>query len=112
AFAAGVGAIGGLLGVIVGVANGNVPLAVAAFAVVLGSGMLPAVADWREATGVVEAIRRENHEQSAIATPERCVKPQISSREEAEAKIKAYYARVMNDPYTGSGRFQERVSAE
>jgi len=89
-----------------------VPLVVAAFAVILGSGILPAVADWHQANAAVEAVRRENHERAAIATPERCAEPMMSSREDAEAKIKAYYARVMNARYSGSARFQERVSAE
>ena len=110
--ASAVAAIGGLVGVGIGFATGSVPLVVAAYAVIFGAGLLPAVADWCRATAAVEAIRRENCEQATITTPERCVEPQISSREEAEARIKAHYARLMNEPYAGSGRFQDRVSAE
>lgn len=107
-----VAAIGGLVGLGIGIASGSVPIVVAASVVIFGAGLLPAVADWCQATAAVEAIRLENHQQAATATPERCVEPQMSSREDAEARIKAYYVRLMNEPYTGSGRFQERVSAD
>jgi hypothetical protein len=105
-------AVGGLAGMVAGMAAGNTWLAVAGFAVTMGANLIEPLADWWQTTAAVEAIRREHHEQEAIATPQRCVEPQLSSREEAEAKLKAYYARVINAAYTGSGQFRERVSAE
>jgi hypothetical protein len=110
AVATGVAAIGGMAGLFVGIAVGSVPLVVAAYAVIFGAGLLPAVADWCEANAAVEAIERRNKEQTAIDTPQRCVdRPALT---EARAIIKAKYAHLMNEPYSGSVRFQERVSAE
>lgn len=107
-----VAAICGLGGVGVGIATGSTLLLVAAYAVVFAAGLVPAVADWCEANAALEAIHRQNEEQSAIDTPQRCVETNIASREEAEAKIKAYYARLECEPDTGSGRFQELVSVQ
>jgi hypothetical protein len=110
--AAVVAAIGGLVGLGVGIATGSIPLVVAAYAVIFGAGLLPAVADWCKATAAVEAVRRKNHEQVRIGSPQRCVETDTPSLTEARAIIKAYYAHLMNDHYSGSGRFQERVSAQ
>jgi hypothetical protein len=105
-----VAAIGGLAGAGIGFATGNVPLVIASYAVTFGAYLLPAVADWCCATAAVEAARRQCQEQMAIDTPERCVETASPSREEALAKIRAYYAPL--ELQTGSGRFRERLSAE
>ena len=88
AIAVGLGAVCGLAGLIVGIATGSVPLLVASFAVILGAGLIPAVADWHGAKAAVEAIERRNEEQIAIDTPQRCV--DTPSLTEARARIKAY----------------------
>lgn len=107
-----IAALGGLAGVIGGLTMGSVPLVIGSCAVTFSAGLIPAVADWCQATAAVEASRRANHEQAAIATPERRVEPPMSSREETIAAIKAYYARLEGLPDSGSGRFQELVSVE
>ncbi len=67
-----VAAIGGLTGVIVGFASGTWPLVVDAYAVILGAGLVPAVADWCGTNAAVEAIHRHNKAQ----TQHPCHEPQ------------------------------------
>ena len=67
--------MGGLAGLVRGIAIGSVPLVITSCAAVFGAGLAPAVADWCSATAAVEAIHRQN---------------QTASREEALAQIKAY----------------------
>jgi hypothetical protein len=56
AVATGVAAICGLAGVVIGLAGGMLPMAIASYAVLLGAGLLPAVMDWRKANAAVEAV--------------------------------------------------------
>ncbi len=112
AIAAGLGATFGLAGLLVGIITGSAPLAIAAFAVIFGTGLLPAIADWRDTRVAVEAIEQRNKEQTAIDGVQCCVETQTPSLTEARDRIKAYYAHLMSERYSGSGRFQERVSAE
>jgi len=89
--------MGGLAGLVRGIAIGSVPLVIASCAAVFRAGLALAVADWRSATAAVEAIHRRN---------------QTPSREEALAQIKAYRARLDSEPDTGDRRFQELVSGQ
>jgi hypothetical protein len=108
--ATGLVAIVGLAGVIGGLAIGSVPLMMACCAVTFfGATLLPAVADWCQATAAVEAIRRKNHEEAAMDMPGHGVETPSPSREQMLANIRACYARL--EPQPGSGRFCERLSA-
>jgi hypothetical protein len=89
--------MGGLAGLVRGIAIGSVPLVIASCAAVFRALLAPAVADWCSATAAVEAIHRPN---------------QTPSREEALAQIKAYRARLDSEPDTGDRRFQELVSGQ
>jgi hypothetical protein len=110
--ATGFAVICGFVGVAVAVGTGSVPVAVAGYVLILGAGLLPAVADWCQANAAVEAIRRQYKEGTAVDAPQRGVESQTPAREEAEARIKAYYARLAWEPDTGPGRFPERLSVE
>ena len=89
--------MGGLVGLVRGIASGSVPLVIASCAALFGAGLAPAVVDWCSATAAGEAIHRQN------PTP---------SREEAFAQIKAYRACLDSEPDTGDWRFQELVSGQ
>jgi hypothetical protein len=89
--------MGGLAGLVRGIAIGSVPLVIASCAAVFGAGLASAVADWYCATAGIEAIHRRN---------------QTPSREEALAQIKAYRARLDSEPDTGDRRFPELVSGQ
>ena len=89
--------MGGLAGLVRGIAIGSVPLVIASCAAVFRAGLTLAVADWCSATAAVEAIHRRN---------------QTPSREKALAQIKAYRARLDSEPDTGDRRFQELVSGQ
>ena len=99
-------AIGGLATVALAVATGNVPMMIAAGAVIFGAALLPV------AVGVVNAVleaRRQDQTSAASESPGRDVEPGIKER---LAEIKAFYARPGNEPESGEGRFRELVSAE
>jgi hypothetical protein len=89
--------MGGLAGLVRGIAIGSVPLLIASCAAVFRAGLAPAVADRCSATAAVEAIHRRD---------------QTPSREEALAQIKPYRARLDSEPDTGDRRFQELVSGQ
>ena len=89
--------MGGLAGLVRGIAIGSAPLVIASCAALFGAGLAPAVVDWCSATAAGEAIHRQN------PTP---------SREEAFAQIKGYRARLDSEPDTGNRRVQELVSGQ
>jgi hypothetical protein len=101
-----IAAIGGLAAAIGGVVTGNVPLAVAGFAVVLGANLAPAVADWWAVHARHEASCQRERERAASVAG-RDVQPDI---QEQLAEVKSYYARSARSLESGEGRFQELVS--
>ena len=52
--------MGGLAGLVRGIAIGSVPLVIASCAAVFRAGLTLAIADWCFATAAVEAIHRRN----------------------------------------------------
>lgn len=105
ALAACLAAWAGLAAIVVGIASGwGWPPLVAAYAVVFGANLVPSIADWRAASADVEAIRRQEKERAMPSGP--------PSQKEVPARIMAYDARLEDEPASGSGRFQERLSLQ
>ena len=100
-------AIGGVVAMVAGMTTGNLPLAFAGCAVVMGAHLAPAVADWWAVQARIQAADRRNGEDAASVQPVHDVQPDIK---ETLDDLKAYYARS-NSALEGGGRYQALVAS-